>query len=131
MEKMPWSPEERAIYMKAYRQKNKGKLKQQELEWRELNKEKIKLCYEKNRQTEVYKKSHRIKNWKRLGIILRNDQTWDSIYTKYLDCENCEQCNKVFKNSMDRQLDHCHTTGFIRNIVCRSCNTLRGIEDKN
>ena len=156
---MPWSKEETAIYNKQRYQLNKDKIKQQAQEYKELNKDKIsqqkKLHYQLNKekinqkqkeyyhlnkeeinkknreysQTEAGIKSSRIRNWKRSGMILRDYQTWDSVYTKYLDCTNCEQCNKVFQTTLDRQLDHCHTTGFIRNIVCCRCNQLRAVED--
>ena len=34
-------------------------------------------------------------------------------------------CNKLFLNTRDRQLDHNHITGEIRNIVCCKCNLRR------
>ena len=138
------SKEERKIYNREHYQLNKETIIQQNIEYREKNKEKMKqqdqqrylLNKEKRKQqmieynqTEAGIKSSRIRNWKRSGMILRDYQTWDSVYTKYLDCTNCEQCNKVFQTTLDRQLDHCHTTGFIRNIVCCRCNKLRAIED--
>ena len=111
---MPRTKEEASIYGKKHYQLNKEKRKQQQKEWS---------------QTESGKKSLRIRSWKYQGMILPEGETWDSIYRKYIECKKCEQCNNVFKNSMDRHLDHCHTSGFIRNIVCRRCNRLRGIED--
>ena len=137
---MPQTKEERAIYQKKWKELNKEKLKQQQQqryllnkekllqqnkEWRELNKD-----YNKQyNQTPTGKKSIKIASWKRQGMILREGQTWDSIYRTYVDCINCEQCDKVFQTTRDIQLDHCHTTGFIRNIVCCRCNHLRALED--
>ena len=141
---MPRTKEEASIYAKKHYQLNKEKRKQQSKELYQLNKEKRKQQYNQRyllnkeerkqqmieySQTESGIKSNRISSWKRQGMILPEGETWDSIYRKYLHCTNCEQCNKVFKNSLDRQLDHCHTTGFIRNIVCCRCNTLRRYED--
>ena len=108
---MPFKdPIKRKEYEKQYREKNRDKRKEY-------------------RQTEACKKSNKISKWKYIGIILKEDETWDSIYRKYIECENCEQCNKVFKNSKNKHLDHCHTTGYIRNIVCCRCNVIRGFED--
>ena len=121
--------EEKAIYMIAYREKNKDKIKQQNREHHIKNRESIIQKKKEWRQTDAGIKSQRISNWKRLGMILIDDQTWDSIYRKYIECENCQQCNKVFQTTLDRQLDHCHTTGYIRNIVCQRCNQLRRYED--
>ena len=141
---MPRNKEQKAIYDKAYREKNKEKISQYKKEYREKHKEEIKQrdreYYHLNKeeinkkqieysQTESGKKSRKIADWKRQGMILPEGETWDSIYRKYLESTNCEQCNKVFKNSKDRHLDHCHTSGFIRNIVCCRCNQLRAVED--
>ena len=115
---------------KEYYQLNKEKLKQDQKEYYQLNIEKCAIYNKEYSQTPAGIKSHRISGWKSLGIILRDDQTWDSIYRKYIECKNCEQCNKEFKNSKDRQLDHCHTTRYIRNIICTSCNVLRGYQDR-
>ena len=156
---MPMTKEERKIYNRQYREKHKEKLAiydkeygekhkekkkqqhkewveknkeyvlQQSREWRELNKDKISQQSREYRQTDAGKKSHRIASWKRQGMLLPEGETWDSIYRKYLDCTNCEQCNKVFQTTRDKHMDHCHTTRFIRNIICCRCNTLRGYED--
>lgn len=34
----------------------------------------------------------------------------------------CLICNKIFENSKKSHLDHCHTTGIIRGILCTNCN---------
>ena len=83
---MPMTKEEKAIYDKAYREKNRDKILQQKKEYRE--------------SPEGHKKIM-ISNWKYIGIILREGEDWDSIYRTYIECENCEQCNKVFKNSKE------------------------------
>ena len=122
---MPMTKEEKTIYDRAYNIKNNDKRLQQKKEWRELNKDYNKVYG----QTAVGIKSRRISSWKFRGMILRQGEDWDSIYRKYIDCTNCEECNKFFQNSKDRNLDHCHTTGYIRNIVCHRCNIIRGFED--
>ena len=47
---------------------------------------------------------------------------WDSLYEIYIHTWNCEYCKKEFKNTLDRCLDHNHTNGQIRAILCRECN---------
>ena len=67
-------------------------------------------------------KNHKTKtiyNWKRSGVIYDN---MDTLYQYYINCKYCEWCYKVFENTRDRHLDHCHITGSFRLIVCHKCN---------
>ena len=84
------------------------------------NKEK----HKQYRETEKGKKSHRISNWKRYGVVHQN---FDELYEKFINTEYCELCN--VKLTVDKRttcstrcLDHDHSTGLVRNIVCNSCN---------
>ena len=109
-------PEKRKQYHKEY---NK--------EWREKNREKRKLYDKKYRQTEQRKKSNRISDWKRQGIITED---YDALYEKFINTKNCELCNVVLttdkiRTKTTRCLDHDHDItdrDNVRNIVCNSCN---------
>ena len=72
------------------------------------------------------KKSERKKWWKRRGVVFDND--FEEIYDRYINSSQCELCNKVYKNSLDKCLDHCHTTGKFRNVVCQNCNKIRDVK---
>ena len=59
-------------------------------------------------------------------IILEDNINQDILKIReqfYMDCE------RKFKSSKDRQLDHDHQTGYIRDIVCNSCNQKRRFTD--
>jgi hypothetical protein len=59
------------------------------------------------------------KSWKKRGVDMTN---YDYVYELYINTSCCDHCKNIFKNTKDRQLDHNHTTGEIRNIVCQKCN---------
>ena len=64
-------------------------------------------------------KRQMIYNWKRNGLIYDN---YNELYEIYIKAMNCQHCNIEFSKSNDRCMDHDHSTGLFRSIVCRSCN---------
>jgi hypothetical protein len=60
--------------------------------------------------------------WKNINKMIFTDEDYEIIYNEYIFSTNCDLCNKKFTNTKDRQLDHNHETGEIRNIVCCKCN---------
>ena len=43
-------------------------------------------------------------------------------YNSYINTHRCTWCDKMFKDSRDRCMDHCHTCGLPRAIICQVCN---------
>jgi len=73
---------------------------------------------------ESSRKSERLSNWRKYGIICDD---MDSVYIHYLNCNRCEYCDEPFKSDYDRCLDHDHSIidrNNIRGVLCRKCNTL-------
>jgi hypothetical protein len=110
---MPFKdPEQRKLYM---------------IEYREANKKKIKDQRKEHYQTEVGKKVNRVSKWKQIGVKCDN---FDELYDKYINCENCEECNieliQGIFGANKRCLDHDHETGKFRNVLCHLCNVRRG-----
>ena len=62
-------------------------------------------------------------NWKRRGMKFNGD--FEEWYDKYIHASHCELCSNKFKTTLDRNLDHNHDTGEVRNIICRGCNCIR------
>lgn len=105
-------PEKRKAYEKEYREKNKDAISERRKEYR---------------QTEAGKKSKRISNWKKSGVI---SDDYESLYNFYINSKNCEECKvelTVDKRTTKttRCLDHNHDTGEFRNVLCQSCNIKR------
>ena len=44
-----------------------------------------------------------------------------------LQDNKCEVCNTTFKNEKSTHVDHCHTTGNVRGLLCANCNVLLGM----
>ena len=53
--------------------------------------------------------------WKMYGLIMDN---FEEIYNEYIYATHCDLCEKEFKTTLDRQMEHDHKTGEFRNIVC-------------
>ena len=114
-------------YDKQYHQNNKEKINEKSRIWRENNKQHIKEYRENNKeqqkeynQTPVGKKSMAISDWKRRGLKLYG-YTHDELYDYYLEINHCEVCNKDLSTTK-KCMDHCHTDGCFRWVLCCSCN---------
>jgi len=112
---------------KQYHQDNLDRVK----EYRQNNKESIKEYMKEYRKTDAYKKSYRITNWKKSGVKCDD---FNSLYDKYINCKNCEECNVELQEGNakinKKCLDHDHKTGLFRNIICNRCNVIRGNNDR-
>ena len=149
---MPYTnKEEKAAYDKAYRAKNKERISAYKKEYQIKNKESLaankkeyrannkeiiasnlKEYYTNNKErlsakSKVYsktakgKKVNAISTWKRCGVIGDLSKIYDE---RYLPSTHCEVCNKEYKCSRDKHLDHDHVSGKFRQILCCSCNIL-------
>tara|TARA_R110001606_G_scaffold354731_1_gene505450 strand:- start:195 stop:647 length:453 start_codon:yes stop_codon:yes gene_type:complete len=132
---MAYTKEEKRAYDKVYREANKEKKALQDKTRYEAKKEEIKIQrkarYEANKEavkiqlkayskTPTGKRSHKIASWKHIGAIGDLKLFYDE---RYLPATQCEVCEKVFKSNRDKHMDHCHTTGEIRWVLCCRCNS--------
>ena len=71
---------------------------------------------------EYYKKNKhnfKINRWKEMGLISTD---YKSIYNRWLNSKNCEKCGHDYSYS-EKCMDHSHSTGEFRAILCHACNT--------
>lgn len=112
---MVLTKEAKAIYMKEWRNKKISEdpeyYKKKNLKYREYNQ----TYYASPRGI----KSTLLSAWKGYGLV---HDDYEILYKKYINTTQCDVCDKQFKNSFDRCMDHDHATGLFRQVLCRNCN---------
>ena len=64
--------------------------------------------------------------WKKRGLICKENESYKDIYYHVMSINNCNLCNIKFNDknySEKRCMDHCHVTGYFRNVLCHRCNS--------
>tara|TARA_R110002074_G_scaffold166567_1_gene327254 strand:- start:131 stop:514 length:384 start_codon:yes stop_codon:yes gene_type:complete len=117
-------PIARAAYMKQYlidnpRKKRPEYMHKHYLKIKETNREARKAARDKYAKSPKGIKNNKVTGWRTAGII---DEDLNAVYDYYILETNCMICNKEYKNSKDRCLDHHHQEGYIRYICCNFCN---------
>ena len=64
-------------------------------------------------------KYNTIYNWRRSGLIYDD---YDALYETYIKTMQCGHCKTEFTKNNCRCMDHDHTTGLFRKIICHRCN---------
>ena len=105
--------EKKKVYMKIYELENKEKIKERNKKWKNKNKEKI-----------------RDQNLKRMYGISSLD------YENILESQHGKCCICLIhwtqtKENRKLVVDHCHTTGKIRGLLCMNCNKSLGFLKDN
>jgi len=113
--------EQKAAYQKQYYIDNKEEMNQQAKQRYTDNRENV-IATKKQwgiDNPQEYNKRSKLKNWRKWGV--KGDLSF--IYDcAYITATHCWVCKTAFKNTKDRCMDHCHSSGEFRNVLCRSCN---------
>ena len=104
-------------YNKEYYEKHKEKYKEKYIDNGEKMREQHKQWRENNYNKTI------ISKWKKRGLIeLEGVYTYESLLEYYFSITHCELCKIKFKDSIVKNMDHCHMTNIFRYVLCRKCN---------
>lgn len=114
-------------YMRAWNAKHKDRLNAERREKRKNDVEYAEKIRTRDR--------NRPKGQRRQALLKRTYGLTQQEYDQKLESQGggCAICGDKFADSQDRNLnvDHCHTTGKIRGLLCSRCNlTLGKVEDR-
>lgn len=119
-------------YMREYREKNKDRINQQRKEYYAKNKERIKELKKQQYNPQKHKDA-RLK--KQYGITLEEYE--QKLIAQKYKCACCgthvdeiKTTNNQF-GSKNLVVDHCHTTGNVRDLLCNRCNTVIGMVNED
>lgn len=117
------NPERVKTFAKEWRTKNHERAKQQTREWKQRNPERAK---EWKRLNPLKVKGSQLKH--AYGITLEEYQAM--LRSQHHKCAACDvDLTQMPTNQI--HIDHCHTTGAIRGILCGSCNRALGLMRDN
>lgn len=112
---MPWSdPETRAKYHKGYYAKNKAK-------WYERNKR-----YVSENREDVRRRMREYNLQREYGL---SSEGFDGLLNSQSGM--CAICSKTENGMHAMHVDHCHALGYVRGLLCKSCNMKLGWFEKN
>jgi len=108
--------------------KDPAKKAQQSKEWLQNNPEWVK---EYNKE---YKKKNPdyMRDWSLKTKYGMTSKDWDDMYSN--QDGKCKIClNNIIYRGRQTHVDHCHTTGKVRGLLCSKCNQMIGLanEDKD
>ena len=114
-------------YKKQYRAKNKKNILKYAKQYYYSNYKKIMERYKKYREDpEIfkYKKSLKMKSNLKLNYKITVEEYNNKLKKQKNRCAICNKHRNKFKRNF--AVDHCHTTGKIRDLLCGVCNTRLG-----
>tara|TARA_R110000823_G_scaffold86958_1_gene194143 strand:- start:970 stop:1485 length:516 start_codon:yes stop_codon:yes gene_type:complete len=118
-----WKKNYMQVYQKTYssewQKNNPEKVAINQKRWREKNLDKFNKYMQEYRDSDIGKRRMRVANWRQIGI---EDSNFNDLYDFYMTETNCMICDKEYKDSRERHLDHDHESGEVRYICCRTCN---------
>jgi 5-methylcytosine-specific restriction endonuclease McrA len=87
----------------------------------------------KRKRYSVIKDTDRFKARRRINQLkTKYGITFEELRTKYMaQGGSCDVCHHKFISYTDMYIDHNHSTGQVRGILCQSCNSMLGFSKDN
>lgn len=98
------------IYTRLPAEELRKRVRERRNKWRALNKDKV---------NKLFKEKYALKSRYNMTLDDKMDMFRKQKWT-------CPICLKRLKDDRTSHIDHCHTTGKVRGILCNSCNTSIG-----
>jgi hypothetical protein len=115
---MPFkSKEAEKAYQREYQEKNRDRLRAARIVWG-------KTRTKEARHEEYLKRKDKAKSWSFINLYGISLEKRDRLIS--LQGGRCAICKNTFLSDKDTHIDHCHSTGEVRSILCRACNHLIG-----
>lgn len=113
--------------VKKWYENNKERCKENQLKWQKENKNRVNFINNEWRKRNPEKH----KNSKLKSIYGISLEQWNEMLVKQNN--KCSICSTEFSLLEKPVVDHCHTTGKVRDLLCKKCNTALGMaqEDTN
>tara|TARA_R100000541_G_scaffold32608_1_gene41335 strand:+ start:435 stop:809 length:375 start_codon:yes stop_codon:yes gene_type:complete len=92
-------------------------------------KRRSKKSYEKLKDDEEFRKRRKFNQMKFYGI--KGD--YENIWRLYEATDICQSCQKIMVNGRGKTgkcVDHHHSSGYFRHVICGSCNAYRAKHDR-
>lgn len=106
----------------SYYQRNKARIQQKNREWYQRNRQSV---IERTAQWQKTNRSRASEIWRKSKLRLKYGITQEDFDAILVNQDGkCAICHQDFKSSP--HVDHCHTSGKVRGLLCKQCNLLIG-----
>lgn len=117
--------------LKASNSEYKARQIESSAKWQKLNQDKLRIAYEKRKAKELLDPGHKLK--RRNRSLKKAYGISNEDYKKILTYQKsvCAICLVPPKASKYLHIDHDHSTGRIRGLLCHQCNWYLGVIDSD
>lgn len=118
----------RAIYTNNWRDGNRDRHNEYGKKWRASNKERLSKNYKRWKEENPEK----VRNYNLMynyGITI--EDYFDMAMAQEYKCAICLKLCEPSDGKFNLAVDHCHSTGVVRELLCKHCNTALGLIGDN